>query len=519
MRPLKLVTALAALTLALGGCGGTGTEKPGKTPSTLVIAFDGSPTSLDSRIGNDQYSGRMQDLIYAGLVEIDMHGGFVPDLAEKWEMPNDRTIVFHLRDHLTFQDGRPLTSKDVVYTYRSLMAPGFPSPKGAGYASVESVDAPDPKTVVFHMREPNAAIFDNLTLGIVPEGANPDTFRTRPIGAGPYRVTKFLTDEKIVLEAFPGYHAGAPGIDRVVIRIIPDATTRTLELERGTIDFVLNNIPPDSVKKLEGDKDLRVVAEPGAIYQYVAFNLRNRYLSKLKVRQAIAHAIDRQRIVRDLLLGYGQVTDTLFPPGHWAHADNLPDYAYDPAAAKKLLDEAGFPDPDGDGPKTRFTLVYKTSTDAESNQQAEMIQQMLREVGIDMRIQSNEFGVFYDDLQKGNFDLYSLRRAGVNDPDFYTYMFESNNMPPLGQNRGYYRNPEVDRLLDEGRVTFDRQKRKAIYVKVQKILAEDLPYVSLYHRYNIAIMKKGLVGYQMYPSGFFLSIPRMHWAKGAKGAN
>lgn len=519
MRPLTLVTALATLTLTLGACGGSGAERSTKPTSTLVIAFDSTPTNLDARIGSDQNSGRVFDLVYAGLVQVDTHGGFVPDLAEKWEMPDDRTIVFHLRDHLTFQDGRPLTSKDVLFTYRSLMAPDFPGSKKSGYASVESIDAPDPRTVVFHMREPNAAIFDNLTLGIVPDGADPDTFRTHPIGAGPYRVTEFLPDEKIVLHAFAGYHAGPPGIERVVIRIIPDATTRTLELERGTIDFVLNGIPPDSVKRLEGNLHLRVVAEPGAIYQYVAFNLRNRYLSKLAVRQAIAHAIDRKRIVRDLLLGYGRVTDTLFPPGHWAHADNLPSYAYDPAAAKKLLDEAGFRDPDGDGPKNRFSLVYKTSTDAESNQQAEMIQQMLREVGIGLHIQSNEFGVFYADLQKGNFDLYSLRRAGVNDPDFYTYMFRSNNMPPFGQNRGYYSNPRVDRLLDEGRVTFDRPKRKAIYDQVQKILAEDLPYVSLYHRYNIAIMKKDLVGYEMYPSAFLLSIPRMHWAKGAKGTS
>ncbi|HEY5609895.1 MAG TPA: ABC transporter substrate-binding protein, partial [Thermoanaerobaculia bacterium] len=218
---------------------------------------------------------------------------------------------------------------------------------------------------------------------------------------------------------------------------------------------------------------------------------------------------DRDRIVRDLLLGYGVATDSMFPQKHWARAADLPSFGYDPQKAKQLLDAAGHRDPDGDGPRPRFKLLYKTSTDVEANQMAEIIQQMLREVGIAVEIQSNEFGTFFEDIQKGSFQLFSLRRAGISDPDFYSVIFHSKSLPPEGQNRGYFINPRVDALIEQGRSTFDRARRKAAYDEVQKILAEDLPYISLFHRYNIAIMRKNVSGFEMYPSGFLLSVPKM----------
>jgi peptide/nickel transport system substrate-binding protein len=220
-------------------------------------------------------------------------------------------------------------------------------------------------------------------------------------------------------------------------------------------------------------------------------------------------AIDRQRIVRDLLHGYGTVTDTMFPLGHWARAENLPQFPYDPAAAKRLLDEAGYPDPDGDGPKARFRLLYKTSTDAEANQQAEMVQQMFKEVGVEIRIQSNEFATFYEDITRGNFQMYSLRRAGISDPDFYYTIFHSKSLAPNGQNRGYYINPRVDQLIEQGRSTFDKAKRRQAYGEIQRILAGELPYISLYHRDNVAVMRRNVKGFQMYPAGFLLSVPHM----------
>jgi peptide/nickel transport system substrate-binding protein len=280
-------------------------------------------------------------------------------------------------------------------------------------------------------------------------------------------------------------------------------------MRRGSTNFEINNIPVDTVKGFENDPQFKVMKEPGATYQYLAFNLRDPILRKKEVRQAIAHAVDRERIVRDLLLGYGAVTETLFPQGHWARAENLPNYPYDPTRAKRLLDQAGYRDPDGDGPRSRFKLAFKTSTDVEANQRAQMIQQMLRQVGVDIEIQSNEFGTFYEDIGKGNFQLFSLSRGGVPDPDFYQVIFHSASAPPEGQNRGYYKNSKVDELIVQGRATFDRAKRKAIYDQVQRILAEELPYISLYHQNNIAVMRNYVDGFKMYPSGFLISVPQM----------
>ncbi len=505
-----VMTLFAALVAA--GCGGGERQAAPAGERELVIAFDTAPTNLDARVGNDQASGRIFDLIYAGLVRFTPQADHAPDVAERWEVSEDGlTLTFHLRPNLTFHDGRPLTAQDVLYTYESLMAEDFNSPKKSGYASVASFEAPDDRTFVIRMREPNAGILDNLTLGIVPRDADPEMFKTKPIGAGPYKVAEFRTDERVVLDGFEAFHAGAPNIDRVVVRVIPDATTRVLELRRGSVDFVLNAIPFDAIAQFKNSDEHKVVAEPGSIYQYLAFNLRDPNLDDERVRQAIAHGIDRQRIVEDLLLGYGEVTNSMLPTSHWAHAPNLPEYPYDPNRAKQLLDEAGHPDPDGDGPGTRFNLVYRTSTDAESNQQAQMIQQMLGQIGIGVEIQSNEFGTFYEAIQRGNYQIFSLRRAGVNDPDFYTIIFHSDALPPEGQNRGFYINERIDQLLDDARATFNRDRRRELYQQVQQILAEELPYVSLYHRSNVAVMDGGLAGYEMYPAGFLLSVPKMRW--------
>jgi peptide/nickel transport system substrate-binding protein len=506
------VVTLAGLAVACGGGesgGGSSGGGAGAAKDTLTIGFDNAPTNLDPRVGNDQASGRIGDLAYAGLIKPSVRGDYDPDLAQSWETPDDKTIIFKLKPNLKFHNGKPLTSADVKFTYDSLMAEAFTSPKKSGYATVAAIETPDPNTVIFRLKEPNGGMLDNLTLGIIPTGSDPNAMKSQPISAGPYKVVRYTTDEKVELQRFDGWHGGQPKIPNVNVRILPDATTRALEMQQGSIDFAINSLPLDQVNQFEKNPEWKVVKEPGSTYQYLAFNLRDPILKKKEVRQAIAHAIDRQQIVRDLLLGNATATETIFPAGHWARAENLPSYAFDVNKAKQLLDQAGHRDPDGDGPQPRFNLTYKTSTDVEANQQAEMIQQMLKKVGINVQIQSNEFGTFYEDIQNGRFQLFSLRRTGVSDPDFYYVIFHSDSLPPEGQNRGYYINPQVDQLIVQGRSTFDKEKRKAAYQQIQQIVAQDLPYVSLYTRHNIAVMKKGIDGFVMYPSGFLYGVPQM----------
>ncbi|MBK5260419.1 MAG: ABC transporter substrate-binding protein [Thermoanaerobaculia bacterium] len=513
MRMQRFAVVLVAATLILGGCGG-GEKKGtggagGGGDNQLVIAFDGSPTNLDPRVGTDTYSGRIWDMTSSGLVKLAPNGDFVGDVAERWETPDDKTIIFHLKPGAKFQNGQPITARDFKFTFDSLNSESFNSPKKSGYANVASFEAPDANTFIIRMKEPNAGIFDNLTYMLVPAQANAVLFAKTPVLAGAYKVTEFKTDERVLLEAFPGWVGGAPKIPNITVRIIPDATTRVLELRRGSVNFAINSIPYDQVDQFKSDSNFNIVTSHGGAYQYMAFNLRDPILRKKEVRHAIAHSIDRARIVRDLLKGYGAVTETIFPEGHWARAANLKTYEFNPKKAMQMLDAAGYRDPDGPGKRPRFKIVFRTSTDAEANQQAEMVQQMLREVGIEMVIQTSEFGTFMDDVKNGRFQMFSLRRAGVADPDFYTTIFHSKSLAPVGQNRGYFMNKRVDELLDQGRATFDREKRKTIYAEAQQILAEELPYVSLYHRDNVAIMRKNVGGFQMYPAGFLIGVPQM----------
>ena len=261
-RTSSLLALLLLLTVSCGGPEST-TGSPGESPA-LVIAWENAPANLDPRIGTDIASGRISDLVHSGLVRVLPSGDYEGDLAESWEISDDRTIVFRLREGLTFHDGRRLTAADVKFTYDSLMAADFPSPKKSGYATVASIEAPDERTVIFRLKEPNGGLFDNLTLGIVPAGADANIYRSRPIGAGPYRVMDNLPDERVDLEVFPAYHGGAAQIRRVVFRIIPDTTTRVLELERGGVGMVINALPLDSVGQFESKPNLRTIASPGS---------------------------------------------------------------------------------------------------------------------------------------------------------------------------------------------------------------------------------------------------------------
>jgi len=499
MKLRQLFGSLAVVLLL--ACGGGEKKGAAGDANTLVIAVMSSPTNLDSRVGADNVSSRMFDLVYSGLIKVTPNFNYAPDLATSWETPDDKTIVFHLNPNAKFHNGQPVKASDVKWTYESLMNPTFTTSKRSGYTSVDHIETPDQQTVIFKLKEANGGIFDNLTVGILPTGADTNIYKTKPIGCGPYRLIEHRPDDRLEFEAFEQWHGGAPKIKHITVRIIPDATTRILEMRRGTVNFEVNAIPFENVAEFEKNPDFTVVKSTGSVYQYLAFNLHDPALAKPLVRQAIAHAIDRERIIRDIQRGFAQPTETMLAEGHWARATNLPTYAYDPVKAKQLLAQAGYPN--------GLSLVFKTSTDQEANSRAQVMQDMMKKAGFNVTIQSNEMSTFFADIGKGNFQLYSLTRNGISDPDFYYVIFYSKNTPPNGQNRGYYVNPRLDQLMLEGHATFDRAKRKPIYQEVQQIVATDLPYLSLYMQSNVAVMRKNISGYVQYPAGFYTSIPQM----------
>jgi peptide/nickel transport system substrate-binding protein len=288
------------------------------------------------------------------------------------------------------------------------------------------------------------------------------------------------------------------------MKVVPDDIMRGLELRKATSDLIVNDLPPDMVYQLEKE-GLSLTTSPGVDYQYVGFNLRDPVLTDVRVRHAIGHAIDRQAIVDYLRRGLATVADSILPPTNWAYEPDLTVLDYDPERSKALLDEAGYPDPDGDGPRPRLSLSYKTTSVEFSRLQAAVIQQNLRDVGIDVDVRSYEFATLYADILKGTFQMYTLQWVGdaLADPDILRRVFHSQQLPPAGFNRGHFSDPDVDRLIDEASAATDYDTRRQLYGRVQQLVAAAAPYIGLWHRTNFALSHPAIDGIRLSPQADF----------------
>jgi peptide/nickel transport system substrate-binding protein len=500
-----VVSALAIAGWGWGIAGIAGCAAPQAAPTGhLIVEVQSSPNNFDPRVGTDEVSQRVSQLVFTSLMTLDENLRVVPALAARLENPDPLTYVAHLRRGVRFHDGHELTAADVVYTFTSLLDDEFISPRKGAYRIVDSIAALDDYTVRFRLKEPFGSFPVQLVMPIVPAGAG-DALGTFPIGTGPYRFVRYDPDDRVVLSAFEGYFDGLPLNTGIVLKIVPDDTMRGLELRKGTADAVVNDIAPDIAHQLEEDGDLHVVTGPGTDYQYVGFNMRDPILSEKRVRHAIAYAIDRQAIVEYLRRGQARVAIGLLPPVSWAFEPEVRVFSQDLPRAKRLLDEAGYPDPDGDGPRPRLSLSLKVSTNEFSRLQAAVIQQDLRKVGIALDVRSYEFATLYADVLKGSFQMFTLQWVGgaVADPDILRRVFHSRQVPPAGFNRGYYSNPEVDRVLDAASRATDEAERKRLYGDAQRLIAEDAPYVSLWNKTNVAVMQPGISGLRLVPTADF----------------
>jgi peptide/nickel transport system substrate-binding protein len=310
-----------------------------------------------------------------------------------------------------------LTADDVKATFDSIRDPAFKSPKGGSFAQIREITVVDPDTIRFDLAEPFAPFLLNLTTGIVPRasverlGAE---FAERPIGTGPFRFQRWEPDARLELVSHRDYFEGPPKLDRLVYKIVPDPTVRVLELEKGTIDLLQNDIPPDLLPRLQGNPRLTVLKEAGTNYAYLGFNLRDPILQQRQIRQAIAYAIHRREIISHVLKGLATPAAGILPPTHWAYAPDLPSYDYDPERARRLLDAAGYPAPEGGA------------------------------------------------------------------------------------------------LIERGRSTLEPDARTAAYHAIQRIMAADLPYVSLWFSTNVAAMRADLEGFELYPAGDLTSLRRVY---------
>jgi peptide/nickel transport system substrate-binding protein len=469
-------------------------------PETLVVIIESSPTNLDPRVGLDAFSERIDDLIFDDLLARSKDLGVQPALAERWQIPDPQTYIFHLRRGVEFHDGRPLTSRDVKWTFDSLLEGKIHSTKAANYRFVERIDAPDDYTVIFRLKEPFSPLLWNLSdgaIGIVPDGSGAE-ISGHPIGSGPFRFVSAQLDKEVILERSPDYWGDKARLQRVRFLVVPDTTTRALELRKGSADLEINAMPPDMVLTLARDPNLEVLHAPGTILQYLAFNLRDPILSKVRVRQALAYAIDRRPLLEYLQRGLARPANSILPPESWAYEGDVPEYKHDPERARQLLEQAGYPEVNG----VRFHLTMKSSSDESTRLMAAVLQQQLREVGIALDIRSLEFATFFSDVTHGLFQLYGLRWIGGNeDPDIFEYVFHSEKFPPNGANRGYYSNPRIDALIDRGRREIDEGTRRQIYAELQRLIAQEVPYINLWYYDNVLVHSKRIANIQLNPSG------------------
>jgi peptide/nickel transport system substrate-binding protein len=349
-----------------------------------------------------------------------------------------------------------------------------------------------------------------MTLGIVP--ARCARLPECGIGSGPFRLVSHAVDE-VVLAAAPTAEP-RPRIPGLVFRASPDGVVRALELARGSLDLAENAVDPDVVAWLR-KRGLEILAVPGSSFQYLGLNLRNPYLADRRVRQAIAHAIDREAIMRYLLSGYARAADQLLPPEHWAHASGVETYDYDPGRARALLDEAqvGTTGAGLAAQPVRFRLTYKTSTVELRRRIGEAVAASLAEVGIGVELRPLEWATFYADIRRGGFELFSLAWVGVHEPDHYFAMLHSAMTPPRGGNRGSYVNATIDALTEQGRRQTGRAARRATYAEVAREAARDLPYVPLWWPDNVVVKTPRLAGFKPTASGDLIGLKDAYWVE------
>lgn len=472
----------------------------GPDPNMLVMLIESSPTNLDPRIGVDGQSERIDQLIFDDLLTVGDDLNVHPGLADRWETPDPLTYVFHLHPGVKFHNGAALTSRDVKWTFDSILQGKIRSVKSGAYKLVDRIDTPDDLTLVFHMKEQTANLLWNLAggaIGIVPYGSG-NEMTQHPIGSGPFKFVSAENDKEVVIARNDSYWGERAQVAVVRFAVVPDLTTQALELRKGSGDVAINSLTPDNIAALAHEPQLAVEHGPGTRLAYIGFNLRDPILKDVRVRQAIAYALDRQPMIEYLWRGEAQPARSVLPTQSWAYNPNVTVYNHDAERARQLLDAAGYPAHNG----VRFSLTMKTSTDENTRLMVVVMQQQLREVGIRLEIRSFEFATFFADVTHGAFQMYGLRWIGGNeDPDIFEHAFHSSKFPPNGANRGYYSNPTVDALIDEGRRTIDPELRKPIYAQLQTILADELPYINFWYLDNVLVHNRRVTNLKLNPAG------------------
>lgn len=484
-------------------------EYPPQSGGTLIDAMNGEPSGLIPMIAGESAASAIAGNIFNTLLRYDKNLELEGELAKSWEIsPDQKTITFHLKPGLRWADGAPLTSADVLFTWQLVTDDNTRTPYGADYKLVTQAEAPDPLTFRVSYAQPYAPALDSWSgLQILPkhllqgQDINTTSFARKPVGSHYYRLGEWKHGERIALERNPTATQGPARIDRLVSRFIPDPAAQFLELMADNIDTMGLN-PIQYARILPARPDLRkkiaLYKELGNAYTYLGFNLQRKPFDDKRVRQAINYAIDKQELIDGVLLGLGEPVASPYKPGtRWSNPDLHP-YPYDPQKARQLLQAAGYADHDGDGILDRdgkpLAFEILTNQNKQREMSATLIQRRLKEIGIDVKIRVLEWASFIGRFIKtGEFDAVVLGWGLGQEPDQFNIWHSSQNKPGQFNFIGYH-NPQVDHLLEQGRLELNPDKRMKIYHQFASVLLEDSPIVYLYAGYGLPAIHKRVKG-------------------------
>nr|HEX4317444.1 ABC transporter substrate-binding protein [Kofleriaceae bacterium] len=492
---VQLTIAIAAITAtAAVAC----TPRDRRTPDdTLVVLVETAMTTDDPRFAITNYDSKLGRLVCAGLTAVD-----TPDLQPRLDLASrvtrvdDVTYDFTVRSDARFSDGSPVTGDDVAQTFESVLRDASTVAHKNLVERLRSVEAVDAHTARFHLVAPLATLMSDLDFGILSFHPGTDGV----VGAGPYAL-RSLDREAAELDANPYYYGPAPKLPHVEIRVVPDAAARVLMLVGGSADLIQNGLRLDLVDEVAERPRVQVASGHSVILSYLMMNNDEPPLNDVRVRRAIAYALDRPAIIAASLQGRAVLATGLLAPGEALYNGDVPRYPHDVARANALLDAAGYPRGPGG---VRMHLVYKTSSDAFRLTVARELASQLGEVGLDVEVRGYEFATFFADVKRGSYQLASMQTSEITGPDYYYAYFHSARIPsasdPDAGNRWRYRNADVDRLTDAGRHELDPVRQRAIYDDVQRIVARDVPIVPLWHEDNIVLTNAGVTGFVITPN-------------------
>lgn len=466
---------------------------------SIRMALANSAVDLDPRYATDAASSRINRLLYEPLVRFDEAMWPIPGLAS-WQTLSPQHYRFSLQQSdKRFHNGDLLTADDVAATYRSILDPAAASPHRQLFAHISEIRVRNERQLDFLLSRPDPLFPAYLSIGIMPEALIETgwNFHQNPIGSGPLELLDWPEQSRLRLQR------RADG-QRIELLTVKDPSVRMLKLLRGEVDVLQNDLPPELGRYLVQQKNVQVQHLGGSNFTYLGFNLNDTLTGNADIRRAIAHAVDREAILNYVLGRSSRAAQALLPPDHWAGHPELKALEHNPDKARQLLQKLGY------NAESPLQLTYKTSSDPFRIRLATIIQHQLAEVGIQVKIQSYDWGTFYGDIKAGRFQMYSLSWVGIKTPDIFRQVFHSASVPPQGANRGRYASETVDQLIEQAESQTQLEQQIPYYRELQAQLLVDLPYVPLWYEGHIAAVREDIRGYRLAVDGNYDALTQIH---------